>query len=54
MDGVARKLGVQYAGVICHVTFRGNARQTIFADDRYRERFTALVAESAEDFGVRI
>jgi putative transposase len=51
---MARKLRVQYAGAIYHVTFRGNARQAIFGDDRDRERLTARVAESAEDFSVRI
>ncbi len=54
MGGMARKLRVQCAGAIYHVTFRGNARQAIFVDDRDRERLTARVAESAEDFGVRI
>jgi len=51
---MARKLRIQYAGAIYHVTFRGNARQDIFTDDRDRERLTARVAESAEDFGVRV
>lgn len=51
---MARKLRVQFAGAIYHVTFRGNARQKIFADDRDRERLTARVAESAGDFGVRV
>jgi hypothetical protein len=49
---MARKLRIQFAGAIYHVTFRGNARQAIFADDRDRERLTARVAESTEDFGV--
>ncbi|MBM4142124.1 MAG: hypothetical protein FJ225_00805 [Lentisphaerae bacterium] len=51
---MARRLRVRFAGAIYHVTFRGNARQGIFADDRDRERLTARVAESAEDFGVRV
>lgn len=51
---MARKLRLQFNGAIYHVTFRGNARQPIFADDRDRERLTARVAESAEDFDVRV
>lgn len=51
---MARKLRIQFAGAIYHVTFRGNARQAIFADDRDRERLTERVAESAADFGVRV
>lgn len=51
---MARKLRVQFPGAIYHVTFRGNARQVIFADDRDRERLTERVAESVADFGVRV
>jgi putative transposase len=36
------------------VTFRGNARQAIFGDDRDRERLSERVGASAEDFGVRV
>ena len=52
--GMARRLRLQFAGAIYHVTFRGNARQAIFGDDWDRERLTGRVGESAEDFGVRI
>jgi len=51
---MARKLRIKYAGAIYHVTFRGNARQAIFVDDRDRERLTERVGESAQDFGVRV
>jgi len=51
---MARKLRIQYEGAIYHVTFRGNARQAIFGDDRDRERLTERVGEGAEDFGVRV
>ena len=51
---MARKLRLQYAGAIYHVTFRGNARQAIFLDDSDRQRLTARVAEGVEDFGVRV
>lgn len=54
MARMARKLRIQFEGAIYHVTFRGNARQAIFMDERDRERLTARVAESAEDFGVRV
>lgn len=36
------------------MTFRGNARQAIFVDDEDRERLSKRVAESREDFGVRV
>lgn len=49
---MARKLRIQHEGAIYHVTFQGNARQAIFADDRERERQTRRVDESVEDFGV--
>jgi REP element-mobilizing transposase RayT len=51
---MARKLRIKYEGAIYHVTFRGNARQVIFVDDRDRERLTERLGESAEDFGVRV
>ena len=51
LPGMARKLRIQYEGAIYHVTFRGNARREIFADDRDRERLTERLGESAEDFG---
>ncbi len=51
---MARKLRLQFAGAIYHVTFRGNARQAIFVDARDRERLTERLGESAEDFGVRL
>jgi len=54
LPGMARKLRIQYEGAIYHVTFRGNARREIFADDRDRERLTERLGESAEDFGVRV
>lgn len=51
---MARRLRMQYAGGIYHVTFRGNAQQEIFVDDSDRERLTHRVAESAHDFGVKV
>ncbi len=51
---MARKLRIQYEGAIYHVTFRGNAQQAIFGDDRDRERLTGRLGASAEDFGVRV
>jgi len=48
------QLRIPYEGALYHVTFRGNARQAIFVDDRDRGRLTERVGESAEDFGVRV
>jgi REP element-mobilizing transposase RayT len=51
---MARKLRVQFAGGIYHVTFRGNGRQDIFGDDRDRLRLRRRLEEAVEDFGVRL
>ncbi len=51
---MARKLRVQFPGAVYHVTFRGNSRAPIFGDDADHIRLTERVAESAEDFGVRV
>lgn len=49
-----RKLHVQFPGAIYHVTFRGNGRASIFHDEADCIRLTERIAESAEDFGVRV
>jgi hypothetical protein len=36
---MARKLRVEYPGAIYHVMNRGDRREPIFKDDRYRRRF---------------
>jgi len=49
-----RHLRLQFAGAIYHVTIRGNARQSIFADDHDRERFLERLADSVETYRVRL
>jgi Transposase and inactivated derivatives len=51
---MARKLRLEYPGAIFHVMFRGNGGNSIFGDDDDRIRLTERMAESAENFGVRI
>ena len=49
-----RHLRVEFSGAICHVTIRGNARQSIFEDDQDYERFLARLAESVETYRIRL
>jgi len=51
---MARKPRLQFEGAIYHVTFRGNAKMNIFIDDADRIRLKERIAESAEDFHVRV
>jgi REP element-mobilizing transposase RayT len=51
---MARKLRIQFEGAIYHVAVRGNARQTIFLDDRDRERFLESLASAVETYGLRL
>ncbi len=41
---MARPLRLEFSGAVYHVTARGNARETIFADDRDRQRFVFITA----------
>lgn len=49
-----RKLRIEYAGAIYHVTVRGNQRQLIFQDDHDRKRLLQRLGESIEDYVVRL
>jgi putative transposase len=51
---MARPLRVEFEDAIYHVCSRGNARQRIFWDDRDRNRFIELLAESARRFDAAI
>ncbi|MGD9782584.1 MAG: transposase [Kiritimatiellia bacterium] len=51
---MARKPRALFEGGIYHVTSRGNDRQTIFRDTQDRERFLDRLAESAQDYQIRI
>ena len=48
---MARALRVEFEDAIYHLCTRGNARQTIFRDERDRSRFVELLRESAQRFG---
>ena len=51
---MARKLRIQFEGAIYHVTIRGVERRPIFKDETDRERFLLQLADSVEQFGVRL
>ena len=46
MVTMARPIRVEFAGVVYHVTARGNERRRIFRDDRDRHRFLETLAEA--------
>ena len=50
---MARPLRVEFEDAIYHVCSRGNARQRIFWDDRDRNRFIELLAESRKGNGAK-
>lgn len=48
---MARPLRIQFEGAVYHITSRGNARQTIFLDDKDRAAFLEVLAEVVDRFG---
>ncbi|MGH7824453.1 MAG: transposase [Candidatus Binatia bacterium] len=51
---MARKPRVHFAGALYHVMCRGNQGQSIFKDDRDRERYLDFLKESQKRFGYRL
>ena len=51
---MARKRRVHFVGALYHVMCRGNQGQSIFKDDRDRERYLDLLKESQRRFGYRL
>lgn len=49
---MARQLRIRGAGLTYHVMARGNARQSIFLDDRDYSRFFEIFSETAESHGI--
>ena len=47
---MARPLRIEYPGVVYHVTFRGNARQSIFMDDIDRQVFLEVLGNVVEKY----
>jgi putative transposase len=45
---MARKVRIQYPGAIYHVMNRGDRRESIFADDKDRQRFLETLTETCE------
>ncbi|MGA6827320.1 transposase [Nitrospira sp. NS4] len=48
---MTRPLRLEYPGAVYHVTGRGNARQAIVAEDRYRTQFLTLLAHVIDRYG---
>ncbi len=51
---MARPLRIEYEGAVYHITLRGNNRRIIFKHDSDRERFIQKLAESVQQFDVRL
>jgi putative transposase len=51
---MARKPRVHFAGALYHVMSRGNQGQSIFKDDRDRERYLDFLKEGQKRFGYRL
>lgn len=47
---MARPLRIEFPGAVYHVTSRGNAGQTIFADDADRKRFLSVLGQVVSRF----
>jgi len=47
---MARPLGIEFEGALCHVTLRGNARQSIFLKDSDRSDFLDTLAGVVERY----
>jgi REP element-mobilizing transposase RayT len=43
---MARPLRIEYPGAVYHITSRGNARQSIFLQDKDREKFLEILSET--------
>ena len=51
---MARPLRIEYEGAVYHVTIRGNERKALFSTDADRERFVRSLAESVEQYDIRL
>ena len=51
---MARPIRIEFAGVVYHVTARGNERRAIFYGDEDRQVFLTTVGEMVGRFGVRV
>ena len=47
-----RPVRVEFAGVVYHVTARGNERREFYRDDKDRRRFLEALGGAVEQFGV--
>jgi len=54
LEGMARKLRVEYPGAIYHVMIRGDQKESIFRDDQDRQRFIHTLAEACRKTGWQV
>ncbi|WP_218244941.1 transposase [Pseudomonas sp. 09C 129] len=51
---MTRPLRIEFPGVVCHVTSRGDRREPIFVDDADREALLAVVAQGMLRFDAQV
>ena len=51
---MARQLRIEFEGAFYHVTSRGNMRETIFFEDRDRERFSEVLKRTKVRYGYQL
>ncbi len=51
---MARQLRIQYPGAVYHITCRGNARQTIYKDNKDRKEFLEILKDSQKIYSIII
>ena len=54
MVKMARKLRIQYPGAVYDITCRGNARQSIYKDNKDRKGFLEILKESQKIYSIKI
>ena len=48
---MARAFRIQYPGAVYHITSRGNARESIFYDEKDRIRFLKFLCKVTRQYG---
>jgi putative transposase len=54
VEGMARKLRIQYPGAIYHIINRGNYRKDLFENVGAAEAFLKVLAEATPRFGWKL
>ncbi len=48
---MARQLRIEFEGAFYHITSRGNLRDSVFFEDRDRDRFIEILYKTKERYG---